>query len=155
MPKTKLTATDSFGETFTRTTARAYEFVVVTRADNAYAARAQARLDALVARRDEIGTEGIERAAQLHESMRVEEKAALAANNFGRARQLAQKMYKVYPDTRLDANIDYAKRDLQKCTDEAASKTIIDVTWTSRRDLALKAADKAKKNGSVEIVPVG
>lgn len=155
MTKTKLSATDSTGQTHTRTTARDYKFVVITRADNTKAARAQARLDALLARREKIGTEGIERATQLYESLRAEAQAALAAENYGLVRQLDQMAHKVYQDTTLDGSIDYARRDLQRCIDHAASKKVIDITWTSRRDLALKAAAKAEKWGSVEIVPVG
>lgn len=154
MSKTKLTATDSFGETFTRTTARDYKFVIALRADQGNVDRGQARLDALLARREEIGTEGIERATKLYEALDAKHKAALAVNNFGLAGQISSKQYKIYPDTRLDANIEYAKKDLQKCIEQAESKEILDVTWTSRRDLALKAADKMQKQGTVEIVPV-
>ena len=155
MSKTKLTATDSFSETFTRTTARDYKFVVVTRADQRIVEICERHLAADIARLDEIGTEGIERAAQEWAVLDAQETEALAANDFRRAREINEQMYDSDADMRLAKRLARHERDLQKAKEDAAAKNVLNVTWTSRHDLAIKIAAKDGSHGSVEIVPVG
>jgi len=154
MSKTKLTATDSFSETFTRTTARDYKFVIVTRADQNRVASLHRDLDELIARRDEIGNDGIERAEQSSAKCGDLISEALDSGNYALAQYLKGRRHQHNLDSRLNVNIKWATRGLAEAEAQAAASTVISVTWTSRIDLAQKAAAKASQNGSVEIVSV-
>jgi len=155
MSKTKLTATDSFSETFTRTTARDYKFVVVTRADQKNVEAARRLLDGYNARLDEIGVEGVERAQEFESKCYELRRAALDAKDYKLAQKFCRKADEYSADALLLGRIERTEKRLIEAQEDADAKKVIGRTWTSRMDLAMKQSSKMSQRGTVEIVPIG
>ena len=155
MTKTTLIATDSFGKTFTRTTARDYAFVVVRRADGRYAASVQAHLDQLIAERAEAGDEAVAEAVKVVTGLEPYAMAAIKDNDSNKLRTIQEMRAPFDRLGVIDKLIEDAKKQAAKEQARAEAKESMGVTWHSRLDLAEKAAAEARENSSVEIVPVG
>jgi len=156
MTKTKLTATDSYGETFTRTTARDYAFVVVARMTQAIADRSAAGLAELLAEREAAGgDEAVAKATDARNALKVQIQAAQDAEDWEKARDLSLQGRPASRLATIDSVIEYARKRHAEVQQQADDRAVNYATWTSRHDLALKAAAKAEAFGTVEIVPVG
>lgn len=154
MSKTTLSVTDSFGETFTRTTARAYQFVVVTRADEKRITSAKANLADLELRREEMGDAGVAATIAVYEALGVKADEAREAGDWKTARDLRDRQYALGREARIDENITRARKDVEDAIDAAAEARVIGVKWTSRYDLAMKESAKQEPYGTVVILPI-